>query len=385
MLFLLVLLKNTNTFAAKTAIKQKFGAIQTVILSGTHEEMGAQYGKALQDELKAALSILEDFYITQHRVTYTKLRDQADILYKRFPLNYQLFIQGVSQGSGLSLDDVKILNAMETLDRLIPPIQAPGCAFLSIPGNKTATHFSLIGRNYDFRPPYDSLAKYLTVTILKEPNAVPTAFISIAGEIYCPTCINANGLFMELNNGSPSGGSWINENRQSLLINLLQILQNSNDLSQMEKQLNATQSDYSLIINTANKDNSKSYEFSSTLGMKTVFPSSNDVFVSTNFYLNKTWENIPVETDATTWLGVTRRNNLLNLASQLEQFDIPAFELLMDKQIKNGGGAWDFTIYQLIFDMNDFSLYVKINKEGNAWNKIPLEKLFSDSSMERAA
>ena len=368
-------------FAAQNVAKKTFGSIQTIVLHGSHEQMGIQYGKNFRKELHEALAILNDFYITKNRLSYKKLRDQAESFYQRFPLSYQRFIIGISHGSGLSLDDAKILNAMETLGQLLPRLDnKQKCAFLSIPANKTSTNALLIGRNYDFPPPFDQLAKYVTVTVLQEENAVPTAFISIIGEIYCPTCVNAKGLFVELNNGMPSGGDRVDTKRETLLIHLLHILQNSTDLKQLQKQLNATQSDFSLIINTANKTTVQSYEFSSTLGMKTVFPMKNTVFASTNFYLNQSWCEIPKPTDATTWLGVTRRKNLLNLADQSSSFDIASFEALMDKKVSEGGAIWHSTIYQIIVDMSNLTLYIKINHQAKTWSKIPLIPLFHSSS-----
>ena len=58
---------------------------------------------------------------------------------------------------------------------------------------------------------------------------------------------------MELNNGGPSGGHIVDLNRESLLINMLHISQNSEDFSKVGSYLLAMNSDYSLIINTADK------------------------------------------------------------------------------------------------------------------------------------
>ncbi len=306
---------------------------------------------------------------------------QANLLYDRFPESYQSFLQGVSQGAGLSLDDVKILNAMETLGELLSNNQDVKCAFLFIPPNDTKAGASMIGRNYDYSPPFDQLAQYLTVTILEQKGIVPTAFISIAGEVYCPSCVNANGLFMELNNGTPSGGHFVNTDRQSLLINMLLTLQNSTSLAQVEKQMNAMESDFSLIVNSADKSNAESFEFSSTLGMKFFNTTTDMPFASTNFYLNPAWgSEIPQPVDSTTWRGVTRRDNLLSLASRYNKFDPQSFEDLMNRRIDDGGALWDLTIYQLIFDENDLSLYIKIVPESDSWNQIPLGKLFDTYS-----
>lgn len=86
---------------------------------------------------------------------------------------------------------------------------------------------------------------------------------------------------------------------------------------------------------------------------------------------------IPTPTDATTWNGVTRRNNLLNLAGQPGQFDIPSFKALMEKDLAHGGAAWDLTIYQLIFDQSSFNLYIRTVQNPQQWTEVPLKKFFN--------
>jgi len=300
------------------------------------------------------------------------------LFYNRYGYSYQQFLQGMSGGSGLTLDECKILNGMETLNSLVEQSASLSwCAFLSIPPSKTLSNKTLIGRNYDFPTPYDLTAHYLTITILNEPNSVSTAIIAMAGQIYCPSCVNANGIFSEFNNGMPSGGYTHRFDRQSLLSNLMLYTQYAGTLDQLRTELMATQTDYSLIVNTADPNGTQSYEFSATLGMKPYTPDLEKPFASTNFYLNQTWEGIPIPTDNTTWIGVTRRNNLLKLAAKLDRADIPEMQQLMDTKLENGGAVWDFTIYQIIFDTSSSDLYVKVTKEDKEWTKVPLQKLFN--------
>ena len=120
---------------------------------------------------------------------------------------------------------------------------------------------------------------------------------------------------MELNNGGPSGGHIVDLNRESLLINMLHISQNSYDFSKVGKYLLAMNSDYSLIFNTADNKTTRSYEFSSKFNMKPYFPKEREGFVSTNFFLNKTWEEtwdmwnrtFPIIDDETTWRGGNKK------------------------------------------------------------------------------
>lgn len=371
----------TDSSGIEKASYTRVGDINVVKLRGSHKEMGYQYGILMQQKMQDTYDLLEDFYIKQHHVPFSKIVDKVNIFYDRYSYSYQRFVEGMAEGSGLTLDQCKILNGMETIRSLVHSAESMGsCAFVSIPPARTESGATILGRNYDFSAPYDDCAKELTVTILNEDNSVPTAFISMPGQIYCPSCVNAHGMFMELNNGMPSGGYFVDTTRESLLINMLGVLQNSNQVDQIDKQFRATETDYSLIANTATPNSTKSYEFSSTLGMRSFTPSQSQPFASTNFYLNDTWTNLPEPTDPTTWLGVTRRNNLLNLSASQNTFNAASFQQLMDTPIEKGGAVWAMTIYQIILDMSDLSLYLKANSLHGNWTKVPLNDFFKDNS-----
>ena len=349
--------------------------IRTLVLSGTKYSMGIEYGKKLQFELNATLEILKQFFIQENNISLETLISKANEFYCRYPSSYQDFIKGISLGSKLSLDEVKILNAMETLYVLVQETQGlSGCAFLAMPAHNSSTGSAIIGRNYDFPQPYDKIARYLTVIILKESHTIPTAIIVMPGQIYCSTGINKESIFIALNNGMPSGGHAVNYNQQSLLVNMLIALQNSQNFTMMDKQLLEFASDYSLIINLADKSNVKSYEYSSFYGIKTHVPAENTNFVSTNFYLNETW-SMPVPTDELTWYGVSRRNNLLKNSHQASSpQDIMD---LLDIKLDDGGASWSNTIYQIVFDTCKQNLYLKRTKEEQEWTCIDLNKLFT--------
>lgn len=278
----------------------------------------------------------------------------------------------MAHGPHISVNDAKVLNAMETLGALLPATHGTGpqCAFIALSGNRTQSKTMLIGRNYDFSPPYDKLAPFLTVTIIKPPHAIPTAIIALAGEIYCPTCVNAKGIFLELNNGMPSGGYTVNEKVESLLIRLLTVIQSSKNLDAVRDAFKAIPDvDYSLIINAADKDKVNFYEFSTSKGMKEVVPSERSVFASTNYYLNPTWK-VPTPTDHNTWLGVTRRSHLLQLGQARHAITIQDFEILMNKNLRQGGAMWSSTIYQVIYDPSHLTLHLKIKETGTIFTFI---------------
>ncbi len=342
--------------------------IRTLVLNGTKYAMGIEYGKQLKLELLASLEILKEFFIQKHNLSIVQLLNQANLLYNKYPPSFQKFIKGLAKGSGISLTEAKILNAMETLNALINKKEIlAACAFLAAPSCND-TH--ILGRNYDFAQPYDQIAKYLTITIIKENGKIPVAIIALPGQIYAPTAINKHSLFLELNNGMPSGGYEVNHHNQSLLINMLIALQTSKSTSELDQKLSLYNSDLSLIINSADQNTVKSYEYSSLYGLKSYV--AEKTFVSTNFYLNYEW-NLPSPDDESTWHGVSRRNNLLkqikNTNSAQTIMDI------LDTKLSEGGAKWENTIYQIVFDPSNKDLYVKRTKEEQDWNYINLSEL----------
>ena len=351
--------------------------IKILLLEGSKYDMGVKYGQQLKEELHISLLVLKDFFIEQNNIAFSCLLKKAEEFYQRYPLSYQKFIEGVVVGSGLSFAEVKILNAMEILRCFVDGRESIGaCSFVGVPGDKSTHGANIVGRNYDYAGlPYSIIAKYLTLTILKEPDTVPTAFIAMPGQIYAPTCINAASLFVELNNAMPSGGFNVNNQHQSLLINLLVTLQNSRDFAELDKQLSMLKSDFSLVVNAVDLSNIKAYEYSAFQGMKSHIPANNSSFVSTNFYLHQDWE-MPLPTDETTWFGVSRRENLLLQTAKANYSSQDVMDIL-DVNFSDGGAKLDTTIYQIVFDTKAQDLYLKRSQNDQKWTHIELSKLFS--------
>ena len=168
------------------------------------------------------------------------------------------------------------------------------------------------------------------------------------------------------------------------MINLLEAIQNSKNFQQLDKQLLALNSDYSLIINTAGPSDIKSYEFSSSQGLKSHSPSTDCIYVSTNYYQHPDWEKLPEPTDESTWQGVTRRQNLEK--QNIDDISIDITEIMdrLDSEIHNGGSKWDMTIYQIAFDTGSKELYLKRPTHEDNWNKIPLNEYFAEVNSNSA-
>lgn len=313
-------------------------------------------------------------------MSYSRLLDKADLLYFKTSRNYQEFIDGMAIGANIPLSDAKILNAMETYGSLIgQPFTR--CAFAYAGINSTYSGSSIIGRNYDYPEPFNIISKNLVITVINAESKIPVATIAMAGQIYCPSCLNKDGIFIELNNGSPSGGSANVSTNKTMLVSMLEALQNNRSLVNVAAELEKEQSDYSLIVNLADATKMISIEFSANIALGSKWKSlSVENYAVTNYYLISSWGNlIPKPTDEITWRGVTRKTNLDNLLSPYfsRNLSIDNFKTMMSYNINDGGAVWDFTIYQIVYDTANKEIYIKQNNYINQWQKFTFAQIFN--------
>lgn len=360
--------------------------VTTICLKdSSYYNMGYMYGATLKNELNETLTILKEFY-NKENVSYDKVVAQAELFFERYKsIFFRDFLHGMAKGSSLTMDDCKVLNGMETLGVINSSTTDQtlrlGCAFANVPPALSATGSSIIARNYDYGPPFGTIAgKNVIATIIADQERLPVVVVGMPGQIYCPTCINSENIFVELNNGFASGGDTVVQNRTTLLLELLENLQISATLQEMSSSLSEIESDYSLIINLADATRPQSFEFSSISGMKPYTPSDNQTFVSTNFFLNQTW-NLPPPKDAGTSIGVTRRNNLINLLDCRNNCDLNYVKNSMDVNLKDGGALWVLTIYQIVYDTSSQELFIRAPHYNFNWTSIALKNYFLDAKI----
>lgn len=148
------------------------------------------------------------------------------------------------------------------------------------------------------------------------------------------------------------------------------------DHQQLRKQLSAAESDYSLIINSADPiDGPLSHEYSSVMGVRVLKPSKKTPFISTNFYQHSNWTGlIPEPTDLETWFGVTRQSNMMSLLYKSSNHTVQSLQNAMDKELLLGGAKWLNTIYQMIFDPVNLHLSMRSIARKN-WVDLRFEQM----------
>ncbi|MFO7727843.1 MAG: C45 family peptidase [Desulfonatronovibrio sp.] len=233
----------------------KYGKINVLDLKGSYREMGRQYGGLMSEELQRLYQkAVIDHFMDKKGLSSESMLNAAKGLYYFYPQRFKDIILGMSETSGLSLDDQIILNALELYGLM------PGCSGIFAWEEYTGGAPLIVGRNYDWFDSYADFAKSLTVTVFQPDSGIPTAIITFAGVIYATTGINSHGLFLELNNAFPSGGGLTHQNRVCAMSNLLAFLLDYQSMDQLDAAMNTTRSNFSFIINTADKHSAISYE-----------------------------------------------------------------------------------------------------------------------------
>lgn len=119
-----------------------------VVLRGSYQEMGEQYGKLLNDEIVKldipsmllAVSLPETDPCNPEM--YTKSKQESMV-----PANVKDFLQGIGEGApDVTYDEVLSSNVMSSL------VLKAGCSSLAICGSRAANDKLVFGRNFDLFP-----------------------------------------------------------------------------------------------------------------------------------------------------------------------------------------------------------------------------------------
>ncbi len=344
--------------------KAVYGDVKLVDLRGSWYEMGRQYGYLMQEELSDVYAFVE--YMIQAREGNA---ERADIIIgeqeMQTPYRILEFFRGAAETSGLTMKQLQSVNAVERIGGL------PMCSVAMAWGEYTPDG-TVIGRNYDYSDIFSHLYKDVAVTVYHPADgALATATIGYAGEIYAVNAMNEKGLFLELNNGKPSAGMKSPDMRITGTTALFGAMFESDEMDDMELFFNTTNCSSSYIINVADPESGRSFEWCPT-GVRNVdYPEG--LLVSTNYYVSPDWD-FPVPSDEKSWNGISRRDNLIRLCEGAKgRLDAIRMMEIIETDYSEGGAMNDMTVYQLVVVPERLELWVRVNDSPTPdWEAIDL-------------
>ena len=355
-----------DPFVFEQGRKVKNGCVSVVDLHGTWREMGRQYGKLMESELRDVYAFTE--LIIEAQVGNANKADSiVNMQARQTPYRIREFFEGAAETSGFSVDQLQQINAVERIAGL------PRCSAAAVWGDYAASSL-VFGRNYDYADVFAELYDDVAVTVYHPADgALAAATVGYVGEIYAVNALNEKGIFLELNNGKPSARISSPNDRVTGTTMLFSSLFECDELDDLELFFNTVNCSSSYIINAADSSRAVSYEWCPT-GVKHGEQSLPDgLLASTNHYVNPEWE-YPVPTDETSWNALTRRDNLIALCeAEKGSIDVPAMQRIIDTAEQDGGARNELTVYQIVAVPETLTLWVRvIHSPEPAWEKIEL-------------
>ncbi|TWI71746.1 hypothetical protein LZ24_01762 [Desulfobotulus alkaliphilus] len=350
------------------------GKLAVLDLHGSFHAMGRQYGSLLANELQELYGLAIENYFLKEKGLSPLLMDQtAEALYAFYPKRFRDILTGMAETSGLSPGQQLRLNALELYGVLT------GCSGIFAWGDFTGGGPLVAGRNYDWFDSYADFAQKLTVAVWHPDSGIPSATITFAGVVYMTTGMNAEGLFMELNNGLPSGGGLTYTNRVPAIVSLMGFLMDYKGMEPVDAAFHSTRPEFTFIINVADASKAFAYEWA-PFDMKRRDGDSDGLLVATNHFVHPAW-GLALQPD-TGFESPLRRENLLSLGhSHRGKMDVSTMMALLDIPMDQGGATWPEegkirTVYQVVAVPAERSLMVKVPGYQD-WTGVDLKPFFN--------
>lgn len=347
-----------------------FGEFSLVDLHGNYREMGRQYGHLMRDKLQEFYNVAFENNIEKEDAIQINGYDKiSEIAYKWFqsvPNRYRKLAYGVSEESGIELEKFLIFPVLEHTRTM--------CSGMAVWGDYTGGKPLVFGRNMDLSPHYRDYSKFLSVTIYHPVDGSNhTAGIHYAGYfglLGSLNIVNEYGLFLEVNAGQPSSGDIIEENRRCGVYTLWSFLMDCSSMNELDVAFHSTNTNYSCIINVADKNVSYSYEWPTYDNALRRVGERKGMLVATNYFADPYWGTSGLRDK---WAAVSRRENLLKLGEKYKgSFDAKRMMDIFDIDYKVGGATNLLpTNYQFVIVPETFKLWLKAHGVQD-WTEIPL-------------
>ena len=353
--------------------KTREGVINIIDLHGTWREMGRQYGALMASEMKHIYEkgIIEKL-VNECGMDIENLKDRASKFYANYPFRFKEIICGMSETSGLPMEQLQLVNAVELI--AATALTLPQCTGIAAWGDYVSETL-VYGRNYDYLPWFKEFSKDIVIACYHHADgSLATATMGYAGEIYVVNGMNEKGIYLELNNGMPSGGALWYDSRVPSVAALFQFLLDGASLDEIESFFQTTKSNFAYIIGVSDGQTARCYEWPVFEVKRRESHSRHGLTVLSNHFTEFSW-GLPRPDDKTYWLTRTRRQNLLALAKHFKgTIDSKTMMKMMDTRIEDLGATTDMTVYQMVVVPEHFRLWFKI-PDTQDWTEIDMKAI----------
>jgi|GEM_PF-906348 len=377
-------------------IKYVYDYVPTVVLKGSWKEMGRQYGFLLSANIRRVYNLTAPYKDTYNKACGKKNSEIIEDLYQSYPEKLKEFFQGMSETSGLTLEQLKAANSLEIVLMFGSRIYKGRCSGLGVGGEYSKGGRVVYGRNYDYNSEFLALNDDIVVTIFHpDDGSVPAAICTWAGCIYASSGINQSGIFIEENDCSghdrQAAGvyktgdhfnvkNWVKDDAL-----LLSLLTSAKSMDEVDLWMKNNFPVYPHNIGIADQHEVRCYQWNIR---ERVPPSpyvrqAEGLMAQTNHYfvIPQGWDLAPYSegdgTGSTVPGGsIPRLNNLLQLANQNKgAIDLAGMCGIMDVDFEHGGATVNASLYQIVCEPESFTFKLKTRKKRDRWVEIPVATL----------
>ncbi|MGI6442466.1 MAG: hypothetical protein GXZ13_03925 [Synergistaceae bacterium] len=365
------------SFDKGTKVKQ--GVISIINLHGTWREMGRQYGFLMSEELADLYNRgIIGHLVEEQEEPIEKLIDRSEKFFANFPFRLKEVLRGISETSGLDMEQVLLVNAIEILAS--SALNSPLCTGIAAWGDYISDSL-VYGRNYDYLPWFKEFKDNLVIAVYHPADgSLAVATMGYAGEVYLVNGMNESGIFMELNNGMPSGGALWYDSRVPSVAKLFEFMLDGSSLAEIESFFQTTKSNFAYIVGVADEQIARCYEWPVFEVKRRESHSREGLTVLTNHFTEPSW-GLPRPDDKTYWKTRSRRQNLLSLAKHLKgTLNSDNMRKILDTRIEDLGATTDMTVYQIVAVPEKFKIWFKI-PGAQDWTEIDMRALLKPREM----
>ena len=347
-------LKKVDIYEGATLYRS--GEINVIELHGTYREMGKQYGYLLKEELFDLYYLaVEKYFIQEAGLSRDFIKNLSLSQFTLYPERFKNILYGISETSEMELYKLIILDQIIGLGEFSK--NSPGCSSIAAWGDYTSDNLLVFGRNFDWIEKTKEFDRFITVVVYNPTDgSIPVGTIGYTGQIQTLNGMNKSGIFLQMNDGSISGGKIIKTDRVPSFIMFFSFLFDNSTLEQLDASIKTTNIFYPSILNVADKNRALSYEWA-TFEVKKREGQDEGLMVATNHFIHPLWNIFPPPGHLST---VERMNNLLKLGEKYKgTFSAEKMMEVLDTKVEKGGATKSSTLYQIVAVPQKLTFWLK--------------------------
>jgi hypothetical protein len=298
---------------------------------------------------------------------------------------------GVAEGLNWPLEKVIVLDQSGPMAIYLGKLHSfSGCSSMASWGDNTVDGHTIVGRNMDWNELFLDFPIYTTVY---NPTDGSNGFVNVSwpGWQWMVTGFNDKGVYTDLHDGTSMGGNIVSIEKPSFLNSVVDYMTESDTATALSSRFQAARTDIASIWMLADEQGEAcAYENTMQENRLRVSDKGAQSFVTVNTFLNPDWGLGMRETQS---FSLKRFENLnarhaeqagsIDAQAMRDIFDLPLYD--EEGNFKENGGVTkptnqdvDLTNYQVVTDLNELQLWVKLPALGSDtdWAHIDVRALF---------